>query len=824
MARTLRNISAVKIKSVGAMAPGGIYACGIMNDGTWAAGGFRITNNTGANTGDQGLNASVVAGTCQYTDLSHDCRFMIVRSSTVRGAIVKKATTSGNFGASVANFTTLIGDRWIVASAWMKDNRHFWVAAANGSADAGGGPTIYLLRYDPDTDTVVQVTTYGGMSNPSNFVLSPDGYSIVGVDTAASNDGFFVLRLNANYTVRAKIGITSNYTSTAAMPFWHPRLDMLGWVKFTNNENQLTLVRWNGTSYVPVTVPAVGGLARGGGFLFGGSMAWAIQGTTLKLYDVSTDGLTVTENTTLAKPTVIANTTIARKSRTTDDNGTLGMFLTASGAYILASSDLAVRGNIDFPKMQADISAATKAAGTVDAVFPKMNADITARRNEYFALDAVTPKMLGDVMVGNHYGDLVAVLPVARFSSVVAVLDEPYEPYETRLDLGEPVVALKADGASAEGVDAGQFVYSLGFELPLMQAEIMGSQPYEASGEFVTPAMTASILMGEVPKVTGDFVAPLMQFDAVAALWPVGELDAVFPNLEFDAEGVLPQNASILEALFPTLSADIETFQMPGGFIEADFPPMTFEAEGLVPFGAYLEAVLPMLVSETLVNVPTGVLLDAEFPLTEFDTFVNVPVPAYLDAQFPSMQFDGLIDVPFVTELDAAFPLMVAEVDAIFKYQASIDALFPLLEFAGLPPLPVDVELDAVTSVMLADLFGGPDTQATIEAVFPKTLFEGGLIKGPRVDANIRFPKMSADILTKFTLAMTVDAVFPVLQADLFGGEIVKVDLDAVMPSLVFRGILRQGDEPGTGEPFTLTYHKISRRRGPFSPIKARFG
>ena len=182
MVQSLRNLNANKIKGQGAISPGGIGSCGIMNDGSWAAGGFRITNTTGANTGDLGIAAGLVTGTCQGITLSNDVRYALVRSNNVgyQTGIVKKAAAIGNFAASLSNLHTALGlgqNMYMTAAAWMPDNRHFWISGATTNIVTAGQNLMWLCRYDPDTNSVVLVDTYNAGANASitQIHLSPDG-------------------------------------------------------------------------------------------------------------------------------------------------------------------------------------------------------------------------------------------------------------------------------------------------------------------------------------------------------------------------------------------------------------------------------------------------------------------------------------------------------------------------------------------------------------------------------------------------------------------------------------------------------------------------
>lgn len=833
MVQTLRNISAVKIKGQGTIAPGGIWSCGTMNDGTWAGGGFRITNTTGANTGDLGVAAGLVTGTSQGFVLSNDVRYALVRSnnSGFQTGVLKKANAIGNFGASLANIHTAAGlgvsAMYMGAAAWMSDNRHFWISGPATNSVTAGISTMWLCRYDPDTNTVVLVDTYdlGGGATITQMILSPDGQRLLVLNNASTSDGFVVLVLGTGYRVRQRINTTGS-TQSVNTAFWHPRLNLFGYTQFVTSA-PLVLKRWNGTSYVDVSAAAVpAALTRGGGFLFSGRVLWLTQGTNLRLYDLATDGTALTANATITPPTITAATTENPKYRSQDDLATQGLFQTATGAFILTSNDLSMKGDFVTPGLAFAGNVGVEAAGELHPVFPTLNASIEARRNEYFALDAQFPKMQAESSMHNYYGILDAVAPKMLFNSTVFVLDEPYEPFEGRYYLSLAPVAVTAESGSASGEDAGQFAYTLGWDFPLMQADIMGSQDAEVTASFVAPKlMTADITMGAVPEFTGDFITPKLAFAAFSALYPVGNLEAIFPSIQFDAEGLLPSDISILDATFTTLVGEFDVLTPPGGFIEAEFPVTTFDAEGIVPYGVYADAILPTLAVDANVNVPLGVLVEAEF--TTLDGAFDVMVPTYADlgAEFPSMNFEGAVNVPVVGALEAAMPLMQADVDAIFMYDATMDATFPTLEFSGEPPLPVDADLHAEFAKLEADLFGGPMTLIDFEPTFPNLVFDGRTLMGPRIDANIRFTKLEAAIVTKFVITGTLDAQFPVMAADLFGGPIIEAELDAQFPSLLFRGALRVGDDPiGAGDAFTVAYTKRNRRGRAFAPIKAGFG
>lgn len=825
MARVLRNIAALKLKGTGSIASGGIYSAGIMNDGTWAGGGFRITNTSGANTGDQGIPAALVTGTAQGFVLSDNALYCLARSNNVgfQTGILKKAAAIGNFGASMSNLHTALGlgqNMYMSAAAWMPDNQHFWISGPTTNNLNSGQNLMWLCRYDPATNTVVLVDTYNAGGEITQMLLSPDKTKLLCLDGSVTSNGFFVLNLRAGYKVASRVNTTAS-TSSPNVAFWHPRLNMFGYTNF-NSSGSMVVLRWNGSSYASISTPVPGALTRGGGFLFSGFVLWCIQGTTLRLYDVSTDGLTITNNVTITPPTVIATSTVNPKFRTTDDNATLGMFTTANGAYILASNDLAMRANLSFPNMTFAGSVGVEAAGELHPVFPTLKAEISARRNEYYALDAQFPKMASAVEAVTLYASVDAILPKPVYATTVMVLDEPYEPFATTYKLSVAPVALTTESGDVYSDDAGQFAYTLGWDFPLMQADLSGSQDVNASAEFLMPQMLADIRMGELPVFSGDFVSPKAIFAASGFLFPVGNLSAEFPLTLFDAEGVLPSDVAILDALLPTASAEFEVFNPPGGFVEAEFPVLAFEGEGIVPYGIFVEAEFPALAFESDVNVPLGVLLDAELPTLDAAIAVMVPNYAEFNAEFPSLSFDSGVSVPYVMELDAVAPLMQTDVDVIFKYQAELGVTFPSLEFSGEPPVPVDAEIDAQFYKLEAEAFGGPVTTGDLDIVAPAVVFDGRMIMGPRIDANFRMPKkLEAAITAKFVLTGVLDAVFPLLQADLFGGNIVKGDLDAQFPNVIYKGIVRVGNQPtGDGSPFQLSYHKMSKRQKIFTPIR----
>lgn len=830
MVQTLRNLNANKMKGQGTIAPGGIYVTGIMNDGTWAAGGFRITNTSGGSAGDLGIAAGLVTGTAQGVVLSYDCRYALVRSNNSgwQTGIVKKAAASGNFAASVSNLHTVLGlgvSLYMGAAAWMPDNRHFWISGPATNSVTAGTNLMYLCRYDPDTNTVTLVDTYdiGAGGAITQMILSPDHQRLLVLNNTPSSDGFIVFVLGPGYRVKQRINTTGS-TQSPNTAFWHPRLNLFGYTQFITGA-PLVLKRWNGTSYVDVTVSAVpAALTRGGGFIFSGRVLWLLQGTTCRLYDLSNDGVTFAANATITPPTVIAATTENPKYRSQDDLAQLGLFQTASGAFILASNDLPMKGEFTTPMLSFASQVGVEVAAALGAQFPKLEFAGNARRNEYFALDAQYPKMASAIQMANLYGSLAGTTPKMDMNAQMIVLDEPYEPFEGRYELSNTLIALTADPVEASSEDAGQFAYSLGFNLPMMQAELTGSQDANVTAEFIVPKlMLADIRAGMVPEFTGEFIFPKLKYDAFSALFPTGALEAEFPLAEFAGEGVLPSDVAILEALFSTLDAEIEAFAPPGGFLEAEFFAPAFEAEGIVPYGAFVDATFPTLDAEGSVNVPIGALLEADFMTLDAAFDVMVPTSATLTADFPVMTFDSLVEVPSVGMLDAVTPLMQADTSVVFMYDAELEANFPLLEFAGEPPLPVDVDLAAEFTRLEADLFGGPTTQADFEPVFPLPIFDSFMQMGPRVDANIRFIKMTADIRAKFVITAALDAQFPTLQADLFGGQTVEGDLEAIMPGLLFRGAVRFGEPSGGGDTFVTAYHKKRRHGKAFSPIHARF-